>query len=339
MKTIKIIITIVLLISTIASCKKEEPKTIYDRWEVVSNSLDYNDEKYFIINDDKIIDRLYINEFGFKSTSSSLALITEDQISIGYFGARNYILEEDKLTLIGLDDYVIVLKRNSSSPTKESWIKSLGILSEGSLPWSTNTGDIAFDGSHIVYGSTGSFPHRIAYINTNTFNMDREESPAQYAIGVAVEKSSAASRLIFQSNGIRVAGYTEDTNMETYSSDVFESGVRAIATLDADNYFVLLQEKLLLYKYTAPSSIIKTFEINRSLSGMTYQNGFLYACRGKYIYKCEINSTFKVLETYRLDNSKDSAIKGITFDGTNFWVTLDLYEEDSDKLMKIDLSI
>ncbi len=340
--------SILLVVLTAFSCGKKdevvvEPETAFGKWELTSNGhFSSEHEKYVHINTDNTINILSEDSLGFKRDRSKIVTVSDDQITMSGSGGEgpssiiyNYTLKEDTLTLESATGNIIELIRNNSIPEVSDWFEELTILSEGPAPWG-GTVDIAHNGTHIVYGN-GRESETIGLVNTDNFNLDGEITTTHSANAVEVEKGDASDRYIFQSsNGFDTFyAYTENSNTFVFKSPELGAWIYGLASIDDENIWASSGNERQLYHYNyASQEIVQTIDLDSKLFGLDYQGGFLYVSDGTKIHKCQTSPTFKPLESYGIKNHH---IKGIAYDGTNFW--LSVWVNGSYKLIKTDLTL
>ncbi len=336
---------ILLVVCTAFSCGKKDEVTVaqeaaFGKWELTGNGHFSNEhEKYVHINSDNTINILSEDSWGFKSDRSKIVTVSDDQISMSGFGEGgfiiyNYTLAEDTLILENATGKTIELIRNNSIPGVSDWFEELTILSEGPAPWE-ETVDIAYNGTHIVYGN-GRASETIGLVNPDNFNLDGEITTTHSAYAVEVEKRDASDRYIFQGdNGFgKIYAYTENTNAFVFKSLDLGAWIYGLASIDDENIWASSgnERQLYLYNYSS-QEIIQTIDLDFKPRGLDYQGGFLYVSDGTKIHKCQTIPTFKPLESYGIKNHR---IYGIAYDGTNFW--LNGRVNGSYKLIKTDLT-
>jgi hypothetical protein len=229
----------------------------------------------------------------------------------------------------------------TNAPSSDTWIQKLTIVSQGDAPWNVDA-DIAFNGSHILLGN-GSEADNIGLINPETFLLDGEIITSQTAFAVEVEKFDVPDKYIFQSsNGsMQFKTYFEDSNTEAFTSIDLGSWIYGLASINSDQIWVSSGNEQSLYLLNYMSSgvdqtIEQTVTLDRTPYGMDYQDGFLYVCSRGNIYKCDVSSSFEVLETVTVEGYRAF---GIAFDGTNFWINASSNDGGPNQLIKTSLTL
>lgn len=323
------------------------PKTVYGQWEMTNGSLFYKYIKFVHFNKDNTIDILSEDNLGFKREYNHTFTVSENQLTMIYDNIYNYTLEGDVLNIIAPGGKTATLNRSSSVPNATNWTQSLEILSEGDLPWNYH-GDIAFNGTHLLLGK---YPdeNNIGLINPTTLELEGEIITENPVYAMEVEKYDGPEKYIFQSYGFGedyydsqiFSAYLEDTNAEAFDSiDLDSYVIYGLASVDENQLWVAVnnhidqKKKLYLYNYQGDHKIVKTIELGFHPNGLDYQNGFLYISDGRRIHKCQTVPDFRPIASYKIPNYK---IRGIAFDGTNFWSNAYSDEEGAHKLVSYSL--
>ena len=342
-----------ILAITITSCNKDdnspEPiqaKTIYGKWEVTSGEMAINDSKYVYINEDNTIHILSEDNRGFRDSYTTNITISENQIILsgggqGGSSINNYTLEENKLTIVlPYDAPPAILERRTMDNEASNWVTSLNILEQGNAPWGRDN-DIAFDGEFILgyYSDESS----ILKIDPSNFSITSTIPTTNHPRAIDVEKSNSPHRQLFQgdSGNGTFDSYIYSSNSKYYTSIPLGPWIKGIASIEPELLWVNSHNEEKLYKYKSngslsPGEIVQTIDLDFQPRGMDYRDDYLYMVKYDKIYKCTTSPDLKAVETYSL---KRHDIDGITFDGTNFWLNAESYDEDGYKLIKVDLTL
>ncbi|WP_276165527.1 YncE family protein [Zobellia alginiliquefaciens] len=353
-----------IVISTVfISCTKEGPQgeqgiqgepglnaqtvepAVFGQWEVLEGTFGLENSKYVYINNDNTITILSEDAMGFKNDYISNVMVTEDQITMNasYYGntINNYSLENNELTILSPESTSpIILQKIENGPAPSEWIKSLNILNEGPAQWEDSDVDIAFDGDYLLGWDK---ENSILQIDPNTLSVIGSIPTAQSAYAIEIEKSDDPSRQFFQSNNgsSNFYSYTYTSNTLNYTSESIASWIKGIASIEPGILWVSSSSDDALYRYkydaSVPSAeILETIALDFQPGGMDFRNGYLYFTNGTLLYKCQTTPEFSVVETYKIDGHY---ISGVTFDGTNFWLTAQERGSYTMKIIKTDLTI
>ncbi|MFX0558557.1 hypothetical protein ACOCEA_17275 [Maribacter sp. CXY002] len=322
-----------------------EEIAIFGQWEVIAGQLGVDASKLLYLNEDNTINILSEDKMGFKRAYTTNITITTDQITMRdeSYGVsiNNYILDNDILTIIPPGEAEpTVLQKVENGPNPSEWVKSLTILDEGEVPWDREV-DIAFDGEYLLGfdENEGS----ILKINPVDFTIVDNIATSRSAYAVEIEKSDAPTRQLFQSsNGSsNFFSYVYSSNSLYYTSENLGSWIRGIASIEPGLLWASSSSMNALYHYKSngslsPGEILETIPLDIVPGGLDYRNGYLYISERNYIHKCQTTPEFKALETYEV---KGHSIDGVTFDGVNFWLSARSWEENTHKLLKVDLPL
>ncbi|MBD0777358.1 hypothetical protein HPE56_06105 [Maribacter sp. ANRC-HE7] len=326
-----------------ASAEPEQTDGIYGKWEVVSGEILINDAKYIYINtDDTFIVQSEDNR-GFRDDYKTNITVTDIQITISAWGTSiyNYTLEGNELTLIPpYDSPPILLRRIANDNEADNWIERLSILDQGNVPWGRDM-DITFDGEFLLgyHGEDGN----ILQINPNDFSIAGTIPSTTRLSAVEIEKSDSSYRQLFLggSGSGTFDSFLYSSNSLYYTSIPVGAYIRGIASIEPGQLWLNSHNEEKLYKYKSngalsPGEILETIDLGFQPNGMDYRDGYLYMVKDNKIFKCTTSSGLRAVETYSLDYHE---IDGITFDGTNFWLNAESYEEEGYKLIKVDLGV
>ncbi|MBJ2173223.1 hypothetical protein JBL43_03185 [Aureibaculum sp. A20] len=340
--------SLLLIIMVISSCRNGDDQDlptnkelIVGKWQVTSGEFLLDNSKYVYINENNTIDILSEDELGFKGEWSTNSTITDNQITLTAQGAYivNYTLVNDELSLQNPDNSTVLLSRASIGPELDDWIKPLTVLAEGLAPWQKDV-DIAFDGTHILGWNNDD--DEILKVNPNTLAVDETMSTTLNAYAVEIEKSNSGLKQLFQSNAgsSKFTSFLYTTGSKYYESIDLGSWIRGIASIEPSFFWISSHSEQKLYKYKSngifsPGQVLQTISLEFQPRGLDYQNGYLYITDGNKLHKCQTSPNFKAIESYTFPNN--NSISGIAFDGNNFWLNTKNYDEDKNKLVKIDL--
>ena len=322
-----------------------EEIAVFGQWEIMDGQLGVDASKFLYLNEDNTIDILSEDHMGFKRAYTTNITVTTDQITVSgeFYGGtiNNYILDNNILTIIPPGEAEpTVLQKIVNGPDPSEWVKSLSILNEGEVPWEREV-DIAFDGEYLLgYDENeGS----ILKINPDDFSIVDNMTTSRSAYAVEIEKSDAPTRQLFQSsNGSpNFFSYIYSSNSLYYTSENLGSWIRGIASIEPGLLWASSSSMDALYHYKSngslsPGEILETIPLDIEPGGLDYRNGYLYITERNYIHKCQTTPEFKAVETYEV---KGHGIHGVTHDGTNFWLSVESWEGNTYKLLKVDLPL
>lgn len=323
-----------------------ETASITGDWERISGTLLFEQPDYLIIESNNTLAMLLEDDMGFRDEIAGNYTDTETQVTIdiGGFGGNtllNYTLSNDMLELTDSNGNISTFTRVTNAPSSNTWITKIDILTQGDAPWSEDA-DIAFNGSHILLGN-GSEADNIGLINPETFLLDGEITTSQTAFAVEVEKLDLPDKYIFQSsNGsTQFKAYFEDSNTEAFTSMDLGAWIYGLASINSDLIWASSgnEQSLYLLNYMnsgVDQTIERTITLDRTPYGMDYQNDFLYICSRGNIYKCDVSSSFEVVETIAVEGYRAF---GIAFDGTNFWINASPNNNGVNQIIKTNLTL
>lgn len=324
------------------NASQEEP-AVYGQWEIIDGQLGVDKSKFIYLNEDNTINILSEDQMGFKRAYTSNITVTTDQITMSgeFYGGsiNNYTLENDVLTIIPSGEAEpTVLQKIDNGPNPTEWVKPLTILSEGEVPWDREI-DIAFDGEYLLGYDEND--RSILRINPSDFTIVDDIPTSRSAYAVEIEKSDSPTKQFFQSsNGSpNFFSYIYSSNSLYYTSEDLGSWIRGIASIEPGLLWASSSSEETLYHYKSngslsPGEILETIPLDIEPGGLDYRNGYLYITEGNYIHKCQTTPEFKALDTYEV---KGHRIDGVTYDGSDFWLSVESWEENTHKLLKVDL--
>lgn len=320
---------------------EEEVKSIFGRWEVLSGTLVYGDNKFIYINKENTIDILDEDNLGFRNEFSTNITVTENQFTMssgeGGSSIYNYSFESDgSLNILSPDGDPVKLKKTVAGPIAEEWIKDISILSEGNSLWERKI-DIAFDGNYLL----GYHDYKIHRVDPNDLSIVDSFTTAYSCVAVELEKSDSSFRQLFQvqSSSDSFHSFIYSSNEKYYTSIEIGGAIKGIASVTPGYLWVSSHNEKSLYYYKSngalsPGEILETVALNFQPNGLDYQNGFLYVTDYDKVFKCQTTPVFKAVETYELPRHD---IGGIAFDGNSFWLSAESYAGDVNKLLKVDI--
>lgn len=353
MKTISKIIGIIACLLVIG-CGNDDDNTpaeneetvamIVGEWERTSGTLLGFEADYLIFNDNNTLNYLTEDSLGFREKGSGNYTSNETQVTIDilFFGNNlvNFTITENTLQLQDSSGNLSSYNRATNAPAPGEWIETINPISQGVAPWDEDA-DIAYNGTHILLGN-GNETDAIGLINPETFNLDDMIPTTRSVYAVEVEKFDVPDKYIFQSsNGSsKFAAYFENTNTQDFESIDLGAWISGLASVDQFKIWATSgnEQSLYLLNYTNPGAQIieRTIPLDRGLEGLDYQDGILYMCARGYIYKCDVSTSFEIIDTYQLE---DYRAVGIAFDGTNFWVNASSNDGSPNQLIKTSLTL
>ncbi len=274
-------------------------------WRVVSG----DEAIQFNFNSDKTLDRLYEADFGFRSFKSNVYLLIESQVMFDG-NVYNYTISSDTLRLLDVD-FSIVMVRDDTAPGLNDWIVALSTSTSFDPPL-TSTVDIDWHGDRLWFGNaySGDYLYQVDPV-TGTVADSLPIGPSAFAL------CWAGDQLWVSSNGYSRL-YLLDTISGTSSFYSLEmsSWIQGIA-FDGEDLWAGSNNSRTIYRYNPTlDTIVDTFHVDRPIHGMTYHDGYIYACADGIINRIQI-SPFRVVAAFRIEGAH---VEGITNDGTNFWM-------------------
>lgn len=317
----------------------------YGIWEVTSE-IGSDVAKYVYINEDNTLEILSEDQLGFKRVERTNVTVSVAQLITNIYanslpGINNYVINGDILTLTRYyDSDPILMQRSTTAPNVSDWIKELTILDEGDTTWSSDT-DIAFDGTYLLGFNYNA--NNIEQINPNNFNVEGFIPTTRYAYAVEIEKSDDPNRQLFQSDrgSSNYHSYIYSSNTLNYTSIDLGNWIYGIASIVPGELWASSGNESTLYHYWAhepisPGEILGTIPLDFQPYGLDYRDGFLYVTEENRIHKCQTSPEFRAVETYELRRHN---VTGITYDGINFWLAATEWNDNTKKLIKIDLTL
>lgn len=347
-------ITVLFLVTLAISCggKDDDGDTptptdenlILGDWERVSGTLYPNQDDFLFIRSDNTFEIIGEDEIGFRQRSQGNYTGGDNQITLNFgFGSSliNYTVTENTLELRGFGDSVSNFIRTTTAPSPETWITTITALEQGDAPWDEDV-DIAYNNSQILIGN-GNESESIGLINTETFALDGLIPTTKSAFAVEVEKFDVPDKFIFQSDGgfSNFTAFYANTNVEAFTSTDAGPWIYGLASVNQSQIWVSSDNTgslyLLTYNDSDGSSVIdRTLDIDLRIDGLDYQNDFLYACYQGRIYKCDVSSSFQIVENIEIEGYEAT---GIAFDGTNFWINAESDQGGPNQLIKTSLTL
>lgn len=314
-------------------------------WQRSSGSIIGIEWEYLLIKSDNTVNFFSQDDSGFRDENTGNYTATDNQVTldISFLGnlLLNYTITDNTLEILDSSGNVSTYNRVTNAPSSDTWITKIGILTQGDAPWSEDA-DIAFNGSHILLGN-GYEAENIGLINPETFMLDGEITTSQAAFAVEVEKFEVPDKYIFQSNNgsSQFTSYFENSNTEAFTSLNLGAWIYGLASINSDLIWVSSGNEQSLYLLNYMSSgvdqtIERTITLDRTPHGMDYQDGFLYICSRGNIYKCDVSTSFEVVETIQLEGYR---ALGIAFDGTNFWMNAIPTNGGANQIIKTNLTL
>ena len=349
MRYIKTALLLCLALSFIVSCKKDNTgpqgpegpagptgiasspdPALLTKWTVVSG---LSETKYVIFKSDFSINLLDSAQYGFKTISSDLAFITDNQLYYNY-SAYNYVVVNDTLKITNKTD-TVVLKKNTNAPDMTAWVTHLSVTDSIDNPEVGGDGnqDIGFDGSHILWSGS---------MNSSKIYRIDPETGSHTTLSLSGNYYNAG--VICVAPSIWIADISTFDQVDPSNGSVLNTspvisseGISALAITGSGSMI-----------YCTPTGKVCSldmvshfngwlFSIPDGVTGLEYVNGFLYFFRGHYLFKWQFSS-YQVVTSYYIDSPLlDNETGGITYDGTHFWVVGQNPNTDEFKLLKLNL--
>lgn len=326
------------------SSNETQEVSIIGDWELVSGGLLGVEDDFLIISSDNTFEILSENEIGFRQKFQGIYTDGEDQITLNFgFGSGlfNYTVTETTLELMGSEGSVSNYVRTTTAPLPETWITTITALEQADAPWDENV-DIAYNDSQILIGN-GNASEFIGLMNTETLALDSGILTSKSAFAVEVEKLNLPDKFIFESDGgfSNFTAFYADTNLEAFTSIDTGPWIYGLASVNQTQIWVSSDNTASLYLVsyddaTGSSIIERTLDIDLRIDGLDYQNGFLYACYQGGIYKCDVSSSFEIVENIKIGGYEAT---GIAFDGTNFWINAESESGGPNQIIKTSLTL
>lgn len=346
-------ITAILLLSITLGCGGSDDEgsfnemsdfSILGDWELVTGGLLGVEDDFLIISSDNTFEVLSEDERGLRQEFQGVYTDGEGQITLNFgFGGGlfNYTVTETTLELSGSGGSVSNYIRTTTAPDPETWITTITALEQGDAPWDEDV-NIAYNNSQILIGN-GNESENIGLINTETFALDGLIPTTKSAFAVEVEKFDVPDKFIFQSDGgfSNFTAFYANSNVEAFTSTDAGPWIYGLASVNQSQIWVSSDNTgslyLLTYNDSDGSSVIdRTLDIDLRIDGLDYQNNFLYACYQGRIYKCDVSSSFQIVENIRIEGYEAT---GIAFDGTNFWINAESDLGGPNQIIKTSLTL
>ncbi|WP_299763057.1 hypothetical protein [uncultured Dokdonia sp.] len=322
-----------------------ETASIIGSWERISGTLLFAEPDYLHIALDNTVTMLLEDDLGFRGEGKGNFTNTEGQITIqfglGNPNILNYTIEDNILELLQANGTISTFIRNTEAPSSDEWITKLEILAQVDAPAGNAFTDIAFNGTHILLSNSQS-GNNIDLLNPETLTLDGEIITTLATQAVEVEKFDLPDKYIFQRfSGVSttIQANFENTNEEAFTSIELGSSIFGLASINSTQIWLSSPGSLSLLDYTFINSqvIERTIPLEQaSINGLDYQDGLLYVCSNGNIYKCDVSSSFQILEAIQLEGFRAN---GIAFDGTNFWINASSIISGSHQIIKTNLTL
>lgn len=308
-----------LIIFTItSSCKKSDnnddqntDNPILGKWTITSGG---NEMRYLIINSDNTFYILAEYSYGFRDCEGGVCQITSNQINFYGDWLFNYTISNNVLTLSSSDG-TLVCSKVGNEPNKQDWVKTISILQSMNAP-NGQANDLAFDGQYLWYVSWVDYnnPANLNKINPATMMIISQIPIANYATGLEWANGFLWMNNDGESTIHKVDPVTGSNLFESIGMGAWIGGI----AFDSQYLWCSSNNERTIYKYNPTLNIVETqYQLDVQPSGMTFSQGFLYICAYGIVNKCSL-SPFKSIDSFEV---KDEEIKGITFDGNNFWIS------------------
>lgn len=311
------VLLLLLGLLTMLSCSDDDCPTCPDtnlvltgQWEVVDGHTAHQ----FNFNEDKTVDVLYEANYGFRSYESHVYFVTESQVLLSYT-AYNVSMSGDTLRLIHVSD-TITLARNDTGPTLDDWLAPVVPSTVYNAPIDRAV-DIAWHVDRLWYANayTSDFLYKF---NLWLGMADDSLYTTQSAWGICW----ADDDLWVSSNGSdNIYRIDTLTGSSLHTSPDMGAWLDGIA-YDGQYLWTGSNNSRTIYRYDPVADIVTdSFYIDLQIHGMTYYDGYLYACTNGVINRIQM-SPFEVVAAYRVEGAH---IEGISHDGTGFWLA---YEDN-----------
>jgi len=350
MRTIKTALLLCLALSFIVSCKKDKytgpqgpegpagttgiasspDPALFTKWDVVSG---LNETKHIIFKSDFSINLLDSAQYGFKTISSDLVFITNNQLYYDYT-VFNYVIDNNTLKITNKTD-TIVLKKSTNAPEMTEWVSYLNVIDSIDNPEVGGDGnqDIGFDGSHILWSGS---------MNSSKIYRIDPETGSHTTLSLSGNYYNAGVNCVAPSIWIADISTFDQIDPSNGSvlntSPVISSGGISALALDAGGSMLYCTPTGKVFSFDMVSHFnVWLFTYPDGFTGLEYVNGFLYFFRGHYLYKWQFSS-YQIVTSYYIDSPLlDNETGGITYDGTHFWVVGQNPNTDEFKLLKLNL--
>lgn len=326
---------IILFSFTLFSCKKENDTQIPDYfapligdWEVKQGMPGV---KYLEFSSNMYCSKLKQFSFELKSKEITVYQATKGQVILNsgyYLTLYNFSFSKDTLHLINPNEDIVAVKV-LNAPKAEDWTGTITITKSFDAPIGELT-DIGFDGTNLWSGN-GYATDYLYKINPSNGNIDSiPTTQSAWAVEFATPYlwvSSDGGSQIYSVNKLNGADVSS-------SSNILGPWIYGIAW-DGQYFWCYSGNDQTLRKYDPVGDFVVTeitMDQQTNITGLAYTNNSLYMVIDGNLAKCSV-APFKALNTYEL---KGYSIRGVAFDGTNFWLSAKELATNQFKILKVD---
>lgn len=281
------------------------------------------DNEFFVLRETK--------ENGFRIVDDGVfAIVGSGQVFLNS-SLYNYDLSGDTLTLSRPDSRIEATATNSA-PAPEEWVKPLTALETFSISEIEQARDMTWDGTHLWVGNRGD--QNLLYkvdVSTGAAIDTLAISQTVYALawdGTDFWVSSNGSEQIF-----KIDPSTGNSTMTSAQMGAWPYGI----AWDGSHLWVYSNNERTLYEYDPVGDMVVDsvlLEDTPGSGGMEYVDGRLYMALGGTIQVVQ-TAPFVVDDAYELEGAY---LRGITHDGTNFYVIAQNDDEGVD-IHRVDISV
>jgi hypothetical protein len=291
---------------------------LFNNWRVVTGrqylyswGSNYSTDYVIINNDNTWYFLMQDTVYGFRDYDFGIHLSTSTLLCM--YGCYSYSFNGDTLRLTEPFSGTAVLVKDPATPSVSQWVGMVTTALDSTFtPADYYSGDITYDGQNIWlpdqnYQSLYKV-NAVTHTVTNPINLSFYPTSVEWVSGYLWVGDYNILHKINPSTGAEV----------TQSLYLGISNIMGIAW---DNQFLWCNDGSYITEYNpAFNSIISQSSLPLYITGSTYANGYFYICTGNQIHKCTL-SPFHVEKSYRINLNGGAAVRGIAYDGTNFWVT------------------
>ena len=321
--TICYTLLIVITISLITSCKKDEATStdhsLIGKYELISNAPYTQEYKYLIFNENKIYS-LSLTDNNFRS-----------MYVVNYRVSGNTILCDGVSVTYSLTDNILtfyyengetIYKRNNNLQINTEWVKYITPLVEYEF---NNKGisDICYYNNSIWIPGDG-----IIYRYDPALNSIIDSISVIDSVGLSLGNIGAVTSAI---NMLWIPSKYGLLSLDPNTGHLISthSGMPLCGIITYDNHYMwgYRSDYGSFYKYDIyTNTLLQEFYVSDywgSSSGLAFAKGYYYFCVHGVIHKCTFEP-FQVISAYSFNPATSTSsffyINGIAYDGTNFWV-------------------
>lgn len=340
---------IIILLLLVQSCTKEvitkkefipatAPSALYGTWKRINNNpADLNSFYFIISSNDNIIYTLSEDKYGYRTIYSYASNANNKQLNIGG-GLYNYTIINDTLKLKSQPNEIFnCVKVSNPNFTPNNWVKKAVILKSINMPNNTDAyKSIGINGDNLYFGNT-TYGNKVYKFNTLT---------QQYIDSIIIGINGVSN---FYKNGTLFYGFEDNARLAKTTELQFAtaaflslnqlSNIQSMSYNGTSNTFYAFNNNN--YELYAGSeggnfNLLTDFRANNYPNSVVYYgNDEFLAIYSGSLCKIKISPTFKITESYQLNNY---SIYSVSTNGTDVWAKVYNSISDNYEFLKLNIN-